>query len=149
MVIGLYQYTKTKRLQKKIDRYQPLIPPFTKDPLDYTPREAKVYFLWYMDHLDERCKYVTEKAASWLKGSTAMFDYSFESLRYLWDWFLHDLETDLYKNVYPTQGIEHKAPSGNTNLQSLTASDPNEKCISVYSELVLRDIGMYVGQVFV
>jgi len=143
-------FGRDRRIEKKMRAYQPLVPPFDKPPILFSAAEAKQYFDWYMEHLDERCEYLIEKAANGLGCSKSVFDYSFDSLIPLWRWFLGDVETEV-------RSRERAALIRSCYAQSVPRMDffadmmndhRDEPLLSVYSEMVLRDVGMYWGQTF-
>jgi len=150
--MGLFQrlFSRDKRIEKKMRAYQPLIPPFDKPPIMFSAAEAKQYFGWYMEHLDERCEYIIEKAAAGLGCSKSVFDYSFDSLIPLWRWFLSDAETEVRsrERAELIRGCYAQNASQLDFFADLINDRRDEPLLSVYSEMVLRDVGMYWGQTF-
>ena len=70
------------------ERYIPLVPPFHKAPAEFSPAEARAYFDWYLSHLDGRCEYLKELVYQTSDLAEGTLDYTLESLRPLWAWFL-------------------------------------------------------------
>ena len=66
----------------------PLVPPFHKAPAEFSPAEARAYFDWYLSHLDGRCEYLKELVYQTSDLAEGTLDYTLESLRPLWAWFL-------------------------------------------------------------
>ena len=112
-----------RRIENKMARYEPLVPPFSKATVDFDLQETKAYFQWYMEHVDERCRYLTTIVSSELHCKKSVFDFTFNSLIPLWRWFLKDAEVVFDEN--------------------------NNSLLSAYSTMILRDIGMYIGEVFI
>lgn len=108
------------RINKKLYDYVPLIPTIHKQPIDFTKKETKEYYEWFMIHIDERSDYLRNRVARDLHVPLELLNYSFYSLKLIWRWFLSVADLD------QTSGLG----------------------LSVFSYYVVRDIGMYVGKVF-
>ena len=103
------------------------IPPLTKNIYELTHEETETYFSWYMNILPQRIAYLSEICAAELKCDRSELDLSAESLRILWRWFLKAAKTET-------------AP---------TSSDPrHRKQLTLQTEYILRDVGMYLGETF-
>lgn len=74
------------------NNYIPLIPPINKPYTELTKIEAKIYFEWYMSHIDERTEYLRTKVAEDLSISIDKLDFSVLSLKLVWRWFLNVAE---------------------------------------------------------
>jgi len=126
--------------------YLPLPVPIDKPFADLSKKEAKDYFAWFVSHLDERCGYLRGKVSSGLGIPANRVDYSLDSLKLVWKWFLQVAEVSktpkdvlraLEKSMagQPKSFIEHMIKQSSEEL-------------SVFTEYVLRDIGMYIGKLF-
>lgn len=105
-------------------KYQYLSLPFDKSIYDLTPQETADYFDWYMKMLPERVAYVSGICARELGVSADKLDCSPESLILLWKWFRRRARKQL----------------------SPTPSNPKQKVLTPETELLLRDVGMYLGE---
>ena len=130
-----------------LDNYKPLIPIFQKAPIEFSAREAKESYTWYLDNLDQRCEYL-EKIVSQTSEITAdMLDFTLESLKPLWTWFLGCAQIIPRDN---TQLLEQVLRGG--TLKAEFARDiikTDVRVLSAKTEYLIRDIGMYVGKMFV
>ena len=109
--------------------YDVCIPPLKSNLYEMTDEEAQACFDWYMSVLPERIKYVSETAAHKLGCSVETFDLTPESLIPLWEWFLSVAEKE-------PASIQHEVIRSDYQL-------------SLQTEYILRDIGMYLGEAFV
>lgn len=124
--------------RKKRFEYEIAIPPLKK-PIDQLSKtEAQAYFDWYMGILDERIRYLQ-------RMSKIELDFSSDSFLSLWRWFLKNAEVeDTPKEVlkqleedYANHPLKNHILAGST------------KRLSVQTEYMIRDIGMYLGEAFV
>ena len=118
-----------------MSRYLPLVPPIPKAPIEFTKQETQAYFDWYMEHIDERCQYVIEKASSYLHCSPSVFDYSYESLIPLWEWFINDAEG---VHGIANAGYYHIIPGEIDKYNFSEFEDQDKLFLSTYSEFVVR-----------
>lgn len=129
--------------------YMPLIIPIDKPFEALSKAEAKTYFDWFIGHVDERSEYIRQKVSEGLNISIATLDFSMESLIVIWRWFLRvaelqrtpkavlkNIRKELKANGEPKEFIEDMVRAHGTEL-------------SAFSRYVIRDIGMYVGKMFV
>lgn len=116
--------------QKKKLTYDICIPPIKRHYYDMTDEEAQAYFDWYMEVMPQRIDYLSKTAAAKLKCDVSTFDLSPESLIPLWRWFLTVVE---------------KEPS--TEKSGMIVG--SEYQLSLQSEYILRDIGMYLGKTLI
>ncbi len=99
--------------------YDILIPPLDK-PLDtLNEQETAIYFAWYMEQVPQRVAYLSQVCAAELGLPTEKMDCSPESLLILWKWF---------------------------RKRARTERIPNGRQLTLETEYILRDIGMYLGQ---
>lgn len=108
--------------RKREYHYLPL--PFSKSIYDLTPQETADYFDWYMEKLPERVSYISGVCARELGVSADRLDCSPESLILLWKWFRRRAR----KQPAPTPG------------------NPKQNVLTPETELLLRDVGMYLGE---
>lgn len=125
--------------------YEPLIVPFSKPFIELSKKESQEYFDWFISHIDERSEYLKKKVSDGLGVPIKLLDYSLESLKPIWKWFLQMAETTKQPKVDSKQ-LE-KALEGQPQIVRCMIEDPGE-VLSVFTEFVLRDIGMYVAKMF-
>ena len=130
-------------LSQRKKNYMPLIPPIAKAAFDFSEEEAKEYFTWFVAHIDERAEYVAGKAARGLNIPIEKMDYGMASMKLLWQWFLRIAETEKRKNVRKFPFSENRKQAFAESIYQNAGSG-----LSVFTEYVLRDIGMYVGKSF-
>lgn len=129
--------------------YIPLIIPIDKPFEELSKVEAKTYFDWFISHVDERSDYIRQKVSEGLNIPIGALDFSMETLIVIWRWFLRVAELkrtpkavlnairkELKANGEPKEFVEDMIRAHNIEL-------------SVFSRYVIRDIGMYVGKMFV
>ena len=127
------------KLSKK---YIPLISPIQKPFVDFTKKEAQEYFVWFLDNIDDRCNYLISKVSDGLKIPIDRIDYSVESLKIIWKWFLGIAEISKKSHVL----LDKAQPLKNYSfLRDFLNKDAFE--LSVFTQYVIRDIGMYLGKV--
>ena len=116
--------------------YNILIPKLEKDIYSLTEEEVEAYFRWYMKNVPERVAYVSEVCASELGITVEQLDCSPESLVLLWRWFLQRGKTE---------GVPQTGANERQGDMSSFASR-NQRQLSLETEYILRDIGMYFGE---
>lgn len=99
------------------------VPPLSKPIEELTEEEAAEYNAWFITTIPKRVDYLKDICCESLRISTKKINYSPDSLFYVWKWF-------------------NSAASFDYEKQS-------ERIFSLYSEYALRDIGIYLGQLFV
>lgn len=116
-------------------KYDILIPKLDKNIFQLNEPEAKEYFQWYMEQVPERVAYVSRVCAKELYIPEEKLDCSPDSLVLLWKWFRRRAKTERL----PRTGEEKSASEipfvGNRQL-------------TLETEYILRDIGMYLGETF-
>ena len=125
---------------RKKDPYDVLLPPIIKNIDILTPKEAQEYFEWFMSKIEERTAY--------LRNYTALkLDDSPGSLVGLWAWFLRNAEIEVTPKeqleALRKQLEESHIPMVDTVLKGHT------KQFTLETECMIRDIGMYWGEIFV
>ena len=108
--------------------YDICIPPLTKNFCELTHEETKAYFSWYMTAIPQRIDYLSTTCAGQLKCDRSELDLSPKSLQILWRWFMQVAKTEA-------------APQD-------AGSRPGKQ-LTLQTEYILRDIGMYLGETFV
>lgn len=108
----------------KRTQYDYLILPLEKSIYDLTPAQARRYFEWYMEQLPQRVAYVARVCAKELHIPESRMDCSPESLIPLWRWLRKRAKTEL----------------------SPCPGDPKRKVLTTETELILLDVGMYLGE---
>jgi len=115
------------------------------DPPDYKPYddmtrvEAKKHLEWYVNQIPERLELLRNAFEATGGEVKEKLDYSVESLRILWQWFMPLIT----KETKTTEELEKEAkllPSGATrNLEKL----------SVGTLAIAMDIAIYLAEVFI
>lgn len=137
------------KISENQKKYIPLIIPVDKPFEELSKAEAKAYFDWFISHVDERSEYIKQKVSEGLNMPIGSLDFSIESLIFIWRWFLkiaelkripktvlNDIRKELKANGEPKEFIEDMVREHSVEL-------------SAFSRYVIRDIGMYVGKMFV
>ena len=118
--------------------YDILIPKLDKNIFQLNEKETADYFAWFMERVPERVAYVSKVCAKELRIPEEKMDLSPESLVLLWKWFRKRAKTE--PAVYSEQDkAGMKFPANIWN---------DEKQLTLETEYILRDIGMYFGETF-
>ena len=118
--------------------YEILIPPLDKPVNRLTRAEAQAFFDWYTGKLDERTDYLR-------RYTRIDLDYTPASLVPLWKWFLRNAKIE----KTPAPRLEElKQQLAGSPLADIVLKD-NARQFSLETAYIIRDIGMYWGQVFV
>lgn len=128
-------------------KYQPLIPPVQKAPICFSAAETEEYWDWYMDHLDERCEYLRCLIAEDSRISLESLDYSMDSLLLVWKWFLSRAKVVRKKLPRPYEKVS--IISQETGGKPVKKTLKYDEFFDIKTEMMIRDIGMYVGKMFV
>lgn len=118
--------------------YDILIPQLEKSIFLLNEKEAADYFEWFMKKVPERVAYVSKVCAKELGVSEERMDCSPDSLLLLWKWF---------RRRAKTEPVVHTAEE----KQSRKFPDSiwkQERQLTLETEYILRDIGMYFGETF-
>lgn len=120
---------------KKLN-YDILIPKsYGKHIYQFDEQEAASYFEWYMEKVPERVAYVSKVCAKELHISEEKMDLSPESLLLLWKWFRQRAQ----KEKIPKSERTNSIPASHW---------ANKHQLTLETEYIIRDIGMYVGETF-
>ena len=129
------------RFSKDVE-YDLLVPPYGQDYYLMTPKQVKDNFEWFISKIPERVDYLINRCAKDLKVSVDEFDYSPESLKLIWRWFL---KTAKIEKVPKDQLDEMVKQWGHLGKESKMI---NYEQLTVATQFITRDIGMYLGEVF-
>jgi hypothetical protein len=129
--------------------YEPLIIPIDKPFEKLSKKETKAYFDWFISHIDERSEYIRQKVSKSLNIAIESLDYSIESLLPIWRWFLQIAEVNKTPKDVLKQIKNELLQRGEQKefIEDILRERATE--LSVFSRYVVRDIGMYVGKMFV
>lgn len=127
-------------IRKAVD-YDCLIPPYGSDCQDLTVAQARENFEWFIQHIPARMEYFRARCASDLRVSHHVLDYSADSLIPIWRWFL-----DVARMVATPKDELKRMKEG---AKIFGDSYVNEKVFSTPTVFMMRDIGMYLGEVYV
>lgn len=122
---------------KKLN-YDILIPPLNKNIFLLSEKEAADYFAWFIEKIPERIAYLSKVCAAELRLPEEKLDCSPESLIMLWRWFLRRAKTEPI--------IQSKSGTGEKGL--LNRARKRERQLTLETEYILRDIGMYFSETF-
>lgn len=133
--------------QRQTLKYNILIPPINKPIEEFTPSEAGSFFEWFNKQIPYRIEYLRECCAEYNKISKNRIDLSPESLVLIWKWFLEIAETERT----PEHKLKNLAATYSEHTDFFQEYLINQEKVqfSLQTEYILRDIGMYIGQVFV
>jgi len=137
-------------LPKSMQDYEPLIPDLDKPIEDLNADEAARYFDWFVSHVDERSEYVRCWISQVMEMPVDKIDYSLESIRIVEAFIRKVITTNktpswkktASKRLFGTTGTEDKAV--NDVVNQLMPED-----LTTFSEYLCRDIGMYIGKMFI
>ena len=117
--------------------YDILIPKLGKNIFQLNEEEAAAYFEWYMERVPERVAYVSEVCAKELHIPVERLDCSPESLLLIWKWFRRRAKTE--PAIHDKEDRNSKFPADIWN---------NKRQLTLETEYIIRDIGMYFGETF-
>ena len=117
-----------------------LVPPLGLNLYELTPKQAEENLRWFLGKIPERIGYLSERCASDLAIPLECLDCSPESLKSIWKWFT---ETALI-----VQTPDEEIRLMQKQYAHLGDSFVNKTKLSVVTEFIVRDIGMYLGEVF-
>ena len=126
--------------------YEICIPPLSKPFHLLTHREAEAYFQWHLSHLDERIDYLSTTVSNFLGIPKLKIDYSPNSLVLVWAWFLSVAKTERTPEEHLIK-LEKQFAIDSEPFKTYLLDQSKEQ-FSLETEFILRDIGMYLGEVF-
>lgn len=118
--------------------YDILIPPLGKSIYQLSEQEAADYFAWYQEKIPERVAYVSKVCTIELRIPEERLDCSPESLMLLWKWFRRRAKTE--------PAVHADAETGKS--KSPDELFANKRQLTLETEYIIRDIGMYLGETF-
>ncbi len=128
-------YWKKKKLT-----YNIFIPPIDKPFEKLSPKEAKEHFNWYVGNIAGRIDYLQET-------SKIALDFSESSLISIWKWFLFIAEIEKTPKA-KIKEVENQLINHPREIAKAVIKDEKYQ-FSLQTEYILRDIAMYLGQVFI
>jgi len=129
-----------KNFDQDID-YEVLVPPFGLDFYSMTPKQAEENFHWYIQKIPERTEYLRSQCAKDLAISINEVDFSPKSLKLIWRWFL--------KLARIEKTTKDEIEQMRKTFSRFGESFINKERLSVITEYIIRDIGMYLGELYV
>lgn len=135
------------KLFKRTTEYEPLIIQADKPFQEMTKKEADAYYEWFLSKIDERSDYLRGIVSEALNVRIEQLDFTLDSTLLIWKWFLKEAklaktpESELDKIRkgllgQPQSFIDHMVEMARVEL-------------SIRTEYILRDIGMYIGKMFI
>lgn len=135
------------KIFKRRTEYKPLIIQADKPFQEMTKKEADAYSEWFLSKIDERSEYLREIVSEGLHIDIKQLDFTLDSTLLIWKWFLKEAklaktpESELDKireglRGMPQSFIDHMVEMARVEL-------------SIRTEYILRDIGMYLGKMFI
>ena len=127
-----------------IKDYNFIIPSIKVPFAEMNSKQSKEYFDWFVNMAPQRGKYLFNYC---IKKTGEVFNiWDGESLRGIWKWFLNNAETEVtpIEQLRLFAGKRSKLPEG---FKDLVIENSKER-FSLKTELLLMDIGMYVGTMF-
>lgn len=120
--------------------YGILLPPVTKNLDRLTKEEAQAYFDWFTGKLDERVEYLRT-------FSKCNLDYTPKSLVPLWAWFLRNAEIEITPGEQLKKLRKDLEKAGFPLVEEVLRDKTRQ--FTLETECIIRDIGMYLGEIFV
>ena len=125
--------------KKNLD-YDIFIPPYNKEFNKMSSAEAKEYFDWYKDNINNRIAYLQ-------LYSNLKLDYSVESLVDIWEWFLKNAEIE--KTPFIRLMKLRKQLKGQPKEIIKYIINEQRYQFSLQTEYIIRDIATYFGEVYI
>ena len=76
------------RYLNDIHDYELCLPPYGYDFYNMTVKQARAQYEWFISVIPERVNYLKKRCAEDLKIKPDLLDYSADSLKLLWEWFI-------------------------------------------------------------
>jgi len=126
---------------KKDVQYDLLVPPLGFDFASMTPKQTRENFEWFISKIPERMDYFRNRCASDLNIPMEILDYSPDSLIPVWRWFLKIARIE---KTPKDEVAEMERKVGHLGEHWII-----RERLTVVSQFILRDIGMYLGETFI
>ena len=121
--------------------YDLLVSPFGYDFYNMTPKQAGLYFKWFISIIPERMEYFRNRCASDLNIPVITLDYSPDSLIPVWRWFLKTARME----KTPKENLEKMIEGAKIFGESFI----NWEQFTIATQFIMKDIAMYIGQSYV
>ena len=135
------------KLFKRTTEYEPLIIRADKPFQEMTKKEADAYYEWFLSKIDERSDYLREIVSEALNIQIEQLDFTLDSTLLIWKWFLKEAKLD----KTPESELD-KIRKGLLGQPQSFIDNMVERArveLSIRTEYILRDIGMYIGKMFI
>ena len=119
--------------------YPLLDPPDLKDFNDMTRTEAKKHLEWYLNQIPERLELLSNAFEFTSGEAKENLDYSVESLRILWEWFIPQVITEPKTTAELEKEAKFLPGRKSRNLERL----------SIGTLAIAMDIAIYLAEVFI
>ena len=135
-------------LKRKLNqKYDVCIPPLYKPFHELTHEETEAFYQWHMSHLRERIDYLSSFVSHAMGIRRETINLSPQSLIPVWEWFLSVIKTE---RTPPERLKELEKEYSSHSIYFIQyLMDQSKDQYTIETELILRDIGMYFGEVFV
>lgn len=120
--------------------YELLIPPLELEFPNMTRKQAKDNFDWFIKKIPERIEYLKNRCAEYLKIPLYKLEGEPESLINIWKWFIEIAHIEDIPEDELNQSRKSFAHLGESFIA--------KKRFSVVTEYIIRDIGMYIGNMY-
>ena len=112
-----------------------------------TKKEADAYSEWFLSKIDERSEYLREIVSEGLRIDIKQLDFTLDSTLLIWKWFLKEAKLDKTpENELDKirKGLLGQPQSFIDQMVEMARVE-----LSIRTEYILRDIGMYIGKMFI
>lgn len=134
-------------MTKKKNYYTTLLIPLDKPFYELSKDEAREYFEWFISNIDERSDYLRAKVSDNLNVPIDCLDFSLDSLKIIWKWFLQVAEVSKTSKRALKKLKKSLIGQSKSFINNFLKQCENE--LSSDTEYILRDIGMYLARIFV
>ena len=122
-------------------KYDLLVPPLGLEYSKMTPKQVRENFEWFISRIPERIEYLTNRCAQDLNITVNELNLSPDSLKIIWRWFL---KTARIEKVPKEEVAKLEKNVGHLGEHWIIREQ-----LTVTSQFILRDIGMYLGETFI
>ena len=132
---------KSERFKDDV-KYDLLVQPLTckLDFFAMKPKQAKENFEWWVSNIPTRIEYLINRCSKDLGVSSEKFDFSPESLKLLWKWFLQTMRVEKTPEEEIAEQIEKYGHFGESMISRMR--------LTLTTEYIICDIAMYLSEVF-